>query len=343
MYDLNNSSVKWNSSKSTNFQLGNGIKQGGVFSPALFNVYLERLLINLRKTNIGCHIGQICANSFAYADDIVLLSPTLNGIKLMIKVCEEFSTQYSIDFNPSKCSLMFFKSDSYDNMNYSDIQMFGKVIPRTDNYKHLGHIVSDKKYLIDVDGVINEMKTKTNVMRCKFGHLNLDSRIKLFNSHCLSLYGCELFDLQNRKINDLCVAWRVCCRNIAKLPYRTHSVFIHDIFKTNDIRDILSQRILNFIIKGVNHENYVVKSIFRNSLINNCSYLCRNLNIIKRKLNIDYDRIFENRKIIIKSPISIESWRLNLIREILNCIDGYGFVEIDQTILKNTLYFICTE
>ena len=78
-------------------------------------------------------------------------------------------------------------------------------------------------------------------------------------------------------------------------------------------------------------------------MIYNCSYLCRNLNIIKRKLNIDYDRIFENRKIIIKSPISIELWRLYLIREILDCIDGYGFVEIDQTILKNTLYFICTE
>ena len=107
MYAFNNSRVNQNSTKSNYFYLGNGIKQGGVLSPALFNIYLESLLVDLRNSNHGCRVGHICANSFAYADDIVLLSPTLYGIKELIKLCEMYSIDYSVTFNPSKCAIMY--------------------------------------------------------------------------------------------------------------------------------------------------------------------------------------------------------------------------------------------
>ena len=35
--------VIWNSCHSTYFRLKNGVKQGGVFSPTLFNLYIGRL------------------------------------------------------------------------------------------------------------------------------------------------------------------------------------------------------------------------------------------------------------------------------------------------------------
>jgi len=30
----------------------------------------------------------------------------------------------------------------------------------------------------------------------------------LFKVYCCSLYGCELCDLDNKQLNDLCIAWR---------------------------------------------------------------------------------------------------------------------------------------
>ena len=45
-----------NSCHSAYFRLKNGVKQGGVLSPTLFNVYIDRLLVTLKNSGIGCHI-----------------------------------------------------------------------------------------------------------------------------------------------------------------------------------------------------------------------------------------------------------------------------------------------
>ena len=50
----------------------------------------------------------MCANAFAYADDLVLLSPTCTGLRSMINICEIFSNEYKLQFNPDKCTLVIF-------------------------------------------------------------------------------------------------------------------------------------------------------------------------------------------------------------------------------------------
>ena len=45
--------------------------------------------------------------SFANADDIVLLSPSISSLKLQLEMCEEFSKDYNIKFNAEKVSFLF--------------------------------------------------------------------------------------------------------------------------------------------------------------------------------------------------------------------------------------------
>ena len=40
---------------------------------------------------MGCHIGRTHAGTFGYADDIVLLAPSLSGLKRMIKTCQVYA------------------------------------------------------------------------------------------------------------------------------------------------------------------------------------------------------------------------------------------------------------
>ena len=39
------------------FQSLMGVKQGGVISPVMFNLYLDNLLISLKQSGLGCHIN----------------------------------------------------------------------------------------------------------------------------------------------------------------------------------------------------------------------------------------------------------------------------------------------
>ena len=49
--------VKWGSTMSSKFQVTNGLRQGGVLSPLLFDVYVNRLSELLNKPGIGGNLG----------------------------------------------------------------------------------------------------------------------------------------------------------------------------------------------------------------------------------------------------------------------------------------------
>ena len=76
--------VRWNSVLSTCFTIGNGTRQCGVLSPYLFSSYISGLIRNIANCTVGCNIGNMSVNILAYADDIVLLSPSWQGLQLLI-------------------------------------------------------------------------------------------------------------------------------------------------------------------------------------------------------------------------------------------------------------------
>ena len=45
--------VRWGATTSTQFTVSNGVKQGGIISPILFNVYMDDLSIALNSSGIG--------------------------------------------------------------------------------------------------------------------------------------------------------------------------------------------------------------------------------------------------------------------------------------------------
>ena len=45
--------VRWGNTISSSFKVGKGVKQGGILSPVLFNIYMDKLSIALNDTAIG--------------------------------------------------------------------------------------------------------------------------------------------------------------------------------------------------------------------------------------------------------------------------------------------------
>ena len=82
-------------------------------SPLLFNIYIDVLLEHLAKSCHGCYVGEIFTGCLAYADDI-LLSPNVDALENMLKICEECSVNFSIKFNTSKSKLLQYSTNSTD-------------------------------------------------------------------------------------------------------------------------------------------------------------------------------------------------------------------------------------
>ena len=65
--------VRWGNTLSSLFQVGNGVKQGGILSPVLFNIYIDKLSTTLNNTAIGGQIDGQLHNHLCYADNMCLI------------------------------------------------------------------------------------------------------------------------------------------------------------------------------------------------------------------------------------------------------------------------------
>ena len=52
------------------YAVSNCVKQGGVMSLLLFNLYVQDLIECLNRKGLGCHMGNHFSRCFIYADDI---------------------------------------------------------------------------------------------------------------------------------------------------------------------------------------------------------------------------------------------------------------------------------
>jgi len=74
-YSISYNCVRWENILSRPYRLLAGIRQGGVLSPVLFSKYVNDMLDKFAK--FGCYFKGIAVSAIMYADDIILLSPSI--------------------------------------------------------------------------------------------------------------------------------------------------------------------------------------------------------------------------------------------------------------------------
>ena len=78
--------IRWGGTLSRKFSISNGIRQGGLLSPLLFNAYMENLSIQLNSLGVGCFVTNKCVNHICYADDLVVLAPSVRALQSLLDV-----------------------------------------------------------------------------------------------------------------------------------------------------------------------------------------------------------------------------------------------------------------
>ena len=85
----------------------NGVRQGGILSPQLFNIYIGLSDI-LNKSSIGGSIGGKRINHMLYADDLCIVSLSSAGLQQLLSICDQYCAMHSITFNVKKVCMYVF-------------------------------------------------------------------------------------------------------------------------------------------------------------------------------------------------------------------------------------------
>ena len=90
------------------FQIGKGVRQGGILSPCLFNLYEEYIMTNagLDEAQAAIKIAVRNINNLRYADDTTLMAESEEELKSLLMKLKEESEKVGLKLNIQKTKIM---------------------------------------------------------------------------------------------------------------------------------------------------------------------------------------------------------------------------------------------
>ena len=324
-------SVTWNSVKSDIFNVKNGVRQGAILSAVLFTVYIDELLLRLQKQQIGCHIDGLYVGALAYADDVTLLCPSLDGLKQMLLTLEQFGLEFKMKFNPNKTKCMKFALNHKKSVDMPSVIVSGRQVEWVDSFRHLGaHVTFDLSDTVDIEQKRNHFIRQANYVIHSFSASPSWLKSKLIQTYATALYGSQAWRLDNRSLDRIRTAWNIVQRKVWRLPWRAHSILLPILAQTPNLLQQVKRRALNFIRKMEMSRNMLVSTAAKIS--NQCSISIVHAN--KRMLREDMQS---------NVPCSDEVIRVAAqIKEINQCLDNEMNNGLNGPELRQIMNFIST-
>ena len=114
-----------------------GLKQGCGISPLLFNLFIDKLTTLFDKTCDPVNLAGEDLSCLLWADDLVLLSSSPEGLQNSINKTCAFYDSLGLELNTKKTKVMVFNARGI-KINNNIFQANGSILEVVDNYQYLG-------------------------------------------------------------------------------------------------------------------------------------------------------------------------------------------------------------
>ncbi|XP_029766781.1 uncharacterized protein LOC112117806 [Terrapene carolina triunguis] len=228
------------------FNITNGVKQGCVLAPVLFNLFFacvlnhalkdldqgiylkyrhDGSLFDLRRLNAKTKTVQKLLLEALFADDCALMGHTENDLQHIVNKFAEASQLFGLTISLGKTEVLHQPAPG-SNASVPSISIDGTQLKVVENFKYLGSVISSDGSLDnEINARISKASQALGCLRVKvLNHHNIRMSTKLlaYRAVVLSslLYGCETWTLYRRHIKQLEAFHTRCLRNIMKVRWQ---------------------------------------------------------------------------------------------------------------------------
>ena len=330
IYEEQTGWVTLSGKQSSSFTIKNGTRQGSVLSPVIFSLYLDDLLRELRRLQLGCNIGGCWYGACGYADDLIILAPNREVLQRMLDVCAAYAADHNLVFSTdpvparSKTKCIYFCGRPGQVRYPEPVQLGGEDLPWVESADHLGHRVSQMTNMEkDCQRARAMFIRKTLEIREQFKFANPENIMQAIQIFCTDAYGSMLWDLSSEIAEQYFKSWNTCVKLVYGLPRNTFTYLVEGFLSASQtsLRNQVLSRYPGFYRGLLNSPSKEVRILARMVSKDPRSTTCKNLKYLKEKTNLDKPEFCSSWKVKDALPVlsvpENEAWRLGMITALM--------------------------
>jgi len=206
--------VRINRMETSFFEVNNGLRQGCVMSPGLFNLFIDKVVRLMEREGKGVRMRDQHdiwnVNMLLYADDVVLLSESQRDLKVLVDEFVKCCDELGLRVNAGKSKVLWMKNgESIDRVvdggDESLIKVGRERLEWVNSFKYLG-VNFEGGDVCEGDEVGYRIREGEKVLGglrdiWKRGRLTREVKKKMFEGCCVPvvMYGSEVWRLNARK------------------------------------------------------------------------------------------------------------------------------------------------